>query len=384
MIVESIFCSIIDHLLAIGGGEGALVKVVRLLPPDRFRCLVMTLRGKIAPDIAAALPCRTIEVDLHCSYGLEALKAAHLIHRLVRSEQIDIVHTFFETSNIWGGLVAKLSGAPLLVSSRRDMGILRSPKHNLGYRLVNRLCDGVVVVSEEVRRNCVETEHIDPTKLVTIYNGVDVESKNSNTASAPKWLELPRLDQVVITLANIRQVKGIDVLIRAAARVRHGFPDVTFLIVGREGDPDTMSQLHELVRLNNLQHNVRFLGYRLDSPGLLRSSTIFCMLSRSEGFSNTVLEAMASGLPCVVTRVGGNPEAVVDGSTGFLVESEDYKAAADRICDLLQDPNKAAEMGRAGKERVLHNFTSKRMIRELTAFTTAWSSKAGFSAIHRG
>jgi glycosyltransferase involved in cell wall biosynthesis len=371
---------IIDHLLAMGGGEGALVKAIRLLPPDRFRCFAMTLRGKIAPEIAAVLSCRTFEVDLHCSYGLDAMKAAHLIYKLIRSEHIDIIHTFFETSNIWGGVVAKLSGAPLLVSSRRDMGILRSRKHKIGYRLVNRLCDGVVAVSEQVRRNCIETEHIDPTKVAIVYNGVDVDLKNGDPASALNPLEIPRPDQVVITVANIRHVKGIDVVIRAAALVQRRFPHVSFLLVGAENEPDTVAQLHEQVRMSGLEHNVRFLGYRPDTLQLLRSGTIFCLLSRSEGFSNTTLEAMASGLPCVVTRVGGNSEAVIDGSTGFLVESEDYKAAADRICDLLRYPNKAAKMGRAGKERVVHNFSSKRMIRELASFYEGLVSNVGISA----
>lgn len=368
---------IIDHLMVRGGGERALVRTVRLLPPNRFRCFVMSLRGHIAPELLADLPCRTLEVDLHHSYGMEALKAARQIAKLIRTEKINIVHTFFETANIWGGLVAKLSGAPLLVSSRRDMGILRSRKHNLGYRLVNRLCDGVVVVSEEVRRHCIATEHIDPGKLATVYNGVDMEEKDEDAESALNLLDLPRPDQVVITVANIRHVKGIDVVIRAAALVHRNFPDVRFLVVGGTGDLDTMAHLNELVRTTGVGSTIRFLGYRLDTEHLLRSSTIFCMLSRSEGFSNTVLEAMASELPCVVTRVGGNPEAVVEGSTGFLVDSEDYETAANRICDLLRNPCRAAEMGRAGKLRVLSNFSATRMIQELANFYEKLVTDAG-------
>ncbi|KAA6458339.1 glycosyltransferase [Acidobacteria bacterium AB60] len=370
---------IIDHLLAVGGGESALVKAVRLLPPDRFRCFVMTLRGKISHDIVPHLPCRTFEVDLRCSYDARALKAACLVRKVIRTEKIDIVHTFFETSNLWGGLVAKCSGAPLLVSSRRDMGILRSFKHILGYRLVNQLCDGVVAVSEEVRQNCIATEHIDPAKLTTVYNGVDIEVKHDSECPLLDTLDLPRLDQVVITIANIRRVKGIDVLIRAAALVRDQFPDVTFVIVGRGNEPETVAALRDLVRELALERNVRFLGYQLDTAQLLRRSKVFCMLSRSEGFSNTVLEAMASSLPCIVTRVGGNPEAVVDGITGFLVDPEDHESAAMRICHLLRNPEKAMAMGRAGRERVVRHFSSNRMIRDLVTFYEHLAFKAGRS-----
>jgi hypothetical protein len=93
----------------------------------------------------------------------------------MREENVEIVHTFFETSNIWGGLVTKIGGGPRLVSSRRDMGILRESKHRIAYRLVNRLCDGVVTVSDQVSRWCVREERIDPSKVITVRNRVELE-----------------------------------------------------------------------------------------------------------------------------------------------------------------------------------------------------------------
>src|SRR5580704_14479717 len=113
---------LIDHLLSLGGGETNLLKVVQLLPPELVRCSIGTFR--IDPKIRA-----NISVPVHVFpwkrvYHLDALKAAGALRKVIRDEHVDIVQTYFETSNLWGGLVAKLSGA-LLLSSRRDMGILR-------------------------------------------------------------------------------------------------------------------------------------------------------------------------------------------------------------------------------------------------------------------
>jgi len=150
---------LIDHLLARGGGEGNLLKVVQLLPPDIVRCSIATLR--IDPVIQKSIAVPVHVFPLRRVYGLSGFRAAWRLRRLIRKEKIDIVQTYFETSNLWGGLVAKLSGA-LLLSSRRDMGILRKAKHRLGYQVINRISDRVLAVSEEVKRFCVAHDHVEP------------------------------------------------------------------------------------------------------------------------------------------------------------------------------------------------------------------------------
>ena len=359
---------VIDHLVRLGGGEAALLRMVRLLPKDRFRCFVVTLSGGIAPHVMADLPCPAYEFDMARTYSLKALKRAIQIRRLIRQERVDIVHTFFETSNTWGGLVARISGVPVLVSSRRDMGILRTGKHKLAYLVINRLCDKVVAVCEEVRLLCINQEHLDPQKVVTIYNGIELDAIDAAQSADLTSLHIPDPNQVIITTANIRKVKGCDVLAKAAALVVREFPNATFLIAGSANEPESVEEVRQLARDAGIEDRVKILGRRHDVTRLLKSSQIFCMPSRSEGFSNSILEAMACRLPCIVTRVGGNPEAVVDGVTGFLVASEDHEATAARICDLLRDPGRAAEMGRAGRDVVVAKFSSEHMIGEVMRF----------------
>ena len=101
---------------------------------------------------------------------------------------------------------------------------------------------------------------------------------------------------------------------------------------------------------------------------ILKASQVFCLLSRSEGFSSALLEAMACSLPCVATAVGGNAEAVVEGKTGFVVAPEDHEAAADRVLQLLRDTQSRATMGDAGYRRVASEFTVHTMAANLVSF----------------
>jgi glycosyltransferase involved in cell wall biosynthesis len=359
---------VIDRLYNHGGGEEALLRIVQKLPRDKFRISVVTFDA----NPAAAQTVRTSGADLHVfpmrrAYDWNGLKTALKLRRLIRAGHVDIVHTFFETSNTWGGLIAKLSGRSLLISGRRDMGILRLKKHHIAYKLINRISDGFVAVSESVRNYSINTEGLDPSRVFTVHNGVDlarIDSTNGEAALRAR-LALPEGCSVVATVANIRKIKGLDTLLQAAAIVRREFPCVRFLVAGGCLEQRHFAELQNQVRTFGLDDNVRFLGRFEEVFSLLKLSNVFCLLSRSEGFSNALLEAMASGLPCVATRVGGNPEAIEDGQNGFLVPAEDPNTAAQRIAQLLRNPEQARRVGRAARQTVEESFTVDKMSSQL-------------------
>jgi glycosyltransferase involved in cell wall biosynthesis len=280
---------------------------------------------------------------------------------------VDIVQTYFETSNLWGGLIAKLSGA-LLLSSRRDMGILRKPKHELAYRLVNRISDRVLAVSEEVKRFCIDTERVAPEKVSVVYNGVDLphiaaNKKKRNPFADAEWANA---SHIVTCVGNIRRVKGIDVLVRTAQRVCKELPNAVFLIAGTFYEEGEYAQeIRAMIQSLGLEKNVKLLGFVADPVPLLKMSNAFCLLSHSEGFSNALLEAMACGVPSVVTRVGGNPEAIRDGENGFLVPVADEVTATDRLLFLLRNPQRAAQIGQAGQVAAHTRFSAETMINNL-------------------
>src|ERR1044071_4175446 len=185
---------LIDHLMALGGGESNLLKVAELMPPELVRCSVATFR--IKPEIRQSISVPVYIFPWKRFFHLDAWRAAVALRKLIKAEKVDIVQTYFETSNLWGGVVAKLSGAALL-SSRRDLGILRQRKHQLAYGLVNRIADRVLAVSEEVKRFCIDQEHIPPEKISVVYNGVDLQQPASEARPDPfagaDWAGAPQI-----------------------------------------------------------------------------------------------------------------------------------------------------------------------------------------------
>jgi L-malate glycosyltransferase len=358
---------VVDQLCQLGGAERAILQILRRLPPERYRASVVTFQIDEKLEELSNFPCPLHVLPLRRTYDLNAAKMAVKLKRLLESENISIVHTFFETSDIWAAPIAKWKGTRVLVSSRRDLGILRSRKHNLAYPIVNRLFDRVLAVSEEVRSFCIDHDHIPPEKVLTLYNGVDLDelSRRAMEGDAAWRTGIPDGVPLISTVANIRRVKGIDVLLRAAAMVCRAVPQAVFVIAGTVLEKQTFAELQEEVEALQLRDNFRFVG-KLHNPfSLLHASAAFCLPSRSEGFSNALIEAMACGLPCIATRVGGNGEAVDDGKNGYLVDSEDADSMAGCILQLLRDSTLAQRLGQAARKTVEFRFSVQAMMDRL-------------------
>jgi len=356
---------IIDELCRLGGAERTLLRLIRLLPPEKYHASLVTFR--LDPEVFHDFPCPFHFLPLRRTYDFNAAKMGLKLRKLIRSENVTIAHTFFETSDLWAGPIARLSGVPVLISSRRDLGILRASKHHLAYRFVNRFFDRVLAVSQEVRNYCIAEDGLPPEKVLTLYNGIELDQVAARDSTAVSHADLgcAEASHLIITAANIRRVKGLDVLLQAAAIVQREFPRAVFLIAGGVLEQEYSRELEELTRSLALSNTVKFLGAKKDVMPLLAISDVFCLPSRSEGFSNALVEAMASGLPCVATRVGGNAEALAEGESGFIVEADDPQAMAERILVLLRDPELRRRMGRRGKETVESRFSAHSMITRL-------------------
>jgi glycosyltransferase involved in cell wall biosynthesis len=360
---------IIDQLCGIGGGERMLLNTLKLLPAERFCPSVVTFKIDPSLEVFRQFPCPLYVFPLQKTYDWNAFRIAQKIRQLIKSENVAIAHTFFETSDLWGGLLAKLSGCPIVISSRRDMGILRSRKHDLAYRLLRSQFDLILTVSEAVRDFTIRRDRAAPDRVRTVYNGLELHNgsdRRSNGISR-STLGISKTAPIIVTVAHIRKVKGMDVMLRSAVAVCEAVPSTVFLIVGRVLEMECFQELQGMVRTLGLEKNVRFLGTVENVCPLLQECNIFCLPSRSEGFSNALIEAMACGLPCVATDAGGNVEAVEEGRNGFIVPTEDPATLADRLLKLLTEPALAAKMGAAGRDIAQARFGSQRMIERLTA-----------------
>lgn len=351
-----------------GGAEGILWKMTQLLPPDRYRCSIATFAADTDRVVAGSFNCPVHLFPIQRIYDWNALKTAFRLARLIRAEHVSIAHTFFPASDLFGGLIARVSGCPIVVSSRRDMGFQRSAIHRVAYRLAaGGLFDQVHAVGDGVRLRHIQQDRLDPEKVVTVHNGVDLdEIDRLRKRRCPSDFAAERATPVIICVANIRPVKALDVLVRTAAIVCREVSRARFLVVGAVGDAGYMQQVREIARSLNVSENVTFMGASAEVPSLLDASDIFYLPSRSEGLSNAMLEAMACALPCVATDVGGNRELVEDGRTGYLVPADDPEAAAQKILILLRDRQLATRMGRVGRRVVEFRFSVQEMISRLT------------------
>lgn len=360
---------LIDELCRKGGAETALLNTVRWLPSNRFRCSVITFRMDPGLPMLAEFPCPVKLLPLTCVYDWNAVQRGAQLAGFIRREKVDIVHTFFPSADLWGGMIAKVARCPVLVSSRRDMGFMRRAKHRMGYRILAPMFDKVLTVSEEVRHFSIEHDRLAPSRVSTLYNAVDLTRipVTIDRHEIRGSLGVSGASQVIASVGNIRNVKGFDVLVRAAAIVCREFPKAVFVIAGGQdpAEPQCLRELEKLCAELGIAGNVKFLGPLENVLLLLKASDAFCLLSRSEGFSNALLEAMACGIPCVASRVSGNSEALNDGTSGFLVESEDHESAAAQICVLLRDRKLAQCMGERGQSAIRARFTPEIIIAQL-------------------
>jgi glycosyltransferase involved in cell wall biosynthesis len=351
-----------------GGAERSLLKTVQLLPPDRYRASIATFCHPEDVRFLNLFPCPIHLLPLERAYGWNSVKVALLLRDIIQCERVSVVQTFFASSDLLGGAVARLSGCPVLISSRRDMGFQRQRKHHIGYRMMASAYDRVHTVSDAVRDYTIQHDRVDPAKVVTIPNGVDTERIAEHFD--PEFRSRHGLDDashVIVDVGSIKPVKGYEVLVRAAGLVRQRFPKAVFAIAGPVQNIPYFGELQRLIQSLGLDQNVRFLGNVDPVYPLLHASDIFCHLSLTDGLSNAMLEAMATGLPCVISRVGGNPEVVEDGGSAFVVPPSDHRHAADRLLELLSDPGRRQAMGARSRQIVEDKFTAEHMVQRFIA-----------------
>src|SRR5437016_7033103 len=184
---------------------------------------------------------------------------------------------------------------------------------------------------------------------------------------------------LIVVVCRLNEGKGLEYFLEATVIVRKQFPAARFLIVGDSiVDATYRPALERKARSFNVEDCVIFTGHRSDVPKLLEEVNLSVLPSLSEGLSNSLLEAMAAGLPVVATNVGGNPEIVQDGITGILVPPRDPAAMADAIIRVLEAPEMAKRFGLAGRERVMNHFSLETVIRRTSERYMMLLERRGF------
>ena len=298
--------------------------------------------------------------------SINGLRQLLRLARFLRRGKFHVMHAYDLWANLLGVPAARLALTPIIVSSRRYLAEhdWYTARRARILRAVYRLSTYVVVNSNSVRQLLVERDHIPSERIHVIYNGVDVDRfTRPRRNKARKSLSVKENSKVVVVLANMYAVKGHTHLITAAIIVCACLPDTTFLLIG---DGPERPMLEQRIKSLNLQRNILFLGSREDIPDLLACCDLSVLPSESEGFPNSLLEAMAAGLPVIATCVGGTPEIIENGINGLLVPPKDPSALARAILRVLGDSEFAKKLAISGQERVRKQFSFDRLIAQTT------------------
>jgi glycosyltransferase involved in cell wall biosynthesis len=227
------------------------------------------------------------------------------------------------------------------------------------FKFIWHQADRIIAISVAVKKWLVKDCGLAPEKVQVVYYGIEPErwSLPSHDLRS-KWELNGQL--LVGTIGRLEPVKGHDILIRAMPSVVQQFPQTTLLIAGH--DPwDYGRVLESLVTQLGMEKHVRFLGFQDDIPSFLHAIDVFAFASRSEGFGQVVIEAMAAGKPVVVSRIAPLTEIVIDGETGFYAEPENPESFAEKILWFLSYREEAQNMGKRGREVVRKQFSAETM-----------------------
>jgi len=356
-------------VFAIGGTERHLMNLMHGLEASRFDlefgCFIRW--GQFLPEVEAR-GLRIHEYRVRRLYGIHTAHQQLRLARDLRRARAQIVHTYGFYPNVFAIAAARLARSPVVVASIRDTGCFMTANQRRVQRLACRLAHHVLVNAEAVKRWLVDDGY-DGGKISVIHNGLDPSRFAGVVGGAAlrAELSLPPNAPLVAMVSRLNRLKGVEEFLQAVSRVADRFEDARFLIVGDNGTPDGSDYRRELERRVaelGLERRVVFTGFRLDVPRLLSEVAVSVMPSLSEGLPNTVLEAMVAGVPVVATRVGGTAEVVDDGVTGLLVPPGDAAALAKAIEQLLAEPESARRLGRAGRQRVIQEFSLERMVRQ--------------------
>jgi L-malate glycosyltransferase len=345
-----------------GGSERQAISLITALKNEgSFDVFAGTLNDEgILKQQVESLGFQNIPVfPLNSFYDLNFMQQVRSCARYLKANKIDVIHTHDFYTNVFGMAAATLARTPVAIASKRETAGMRSPSQEKLERFAFKRADALVVNSGSVK------EYLDDGSILTekirvIYNGIDTsifEQRQDDTTIRQKLgLPLGNGIRLITIVANLRhEVKNIPMLLRAAAEVLKSVKSTAFVIAG-EGA--LKGVLEDYAAELGVADNVHFIGRCLDVPALLASSYVGVLTSTAEGFSNALIEYMAAGLPVVATSVGGAAEAVVDGETGYLIDSDDDHALAAKLIMLLQDKGLSEMMGASGRRTVEERFSA--------------------------
>lgn len=349
---------------ATGGMATHLRVLCTRLKTEGYQITVAAPQNTWTPAGVAHVP---LEIADKIALHRDVLESGRL-HGLMHSGRYDLVHTHGLKAALLTALARKnLKNLPSVVTLHNALPKRRNWWSDTILRWTLNSADALVVVSQAQERDLHSRKLIDPARITTIHNGIALPPRgafsHTDRNAIRAHLGVTPEECLVITVARLLVAKGIGDLIQAVHLLREQ-PLLRFVIAGDGPDRPHFTALAASLKVSS---RVSFLGYRHDVGELLQAADLFVLPSHSEGTPLSVMEAMAASCAVVATDVGGIPEIVEDGKTGYLVPAHDAGAIAQAVTQLVATPAHRRALGEAGRQRVETHFTQERMLTELTS-----------------
>lgn len=335
----------------LGGTEGQVLELLRGLQ-HRYQLSVGVLdeAGPLMEQVwKLGHPIRSFPLNGGVMRPNTALQIGRLAAWL-KETRTDLLHVHDFFSTMVAVPAAKLAGVKVVVG-RLDLAHWHGPAQRRVLTGLTRTADAVVVNADAIRRMLVQEDGVPPRLVHVIHNGIDLRRFD---ARAEQGLQAPLPDTgghpVVVHVANMNHpVKRQEDLLVALAQLNHAGVKLHAFLVGDGPRRLALERLAQALGVGAVAH---FLGHRTDVPAIWRRVAMGVLCSTSEGLANAIIEGMAASVPMVVTNAGGNPDLVVDGERGLLVEPRRPSELAVAFRRLLSDPDWARRMGAAGRHFV--------------------------------
>lgn len=343
------------YRLDFGGLENGLVNLINRSPVG-FEHIIVTQCG-VNPEFSKRIQIPVQLFDLVKQPGQD--KGMYLrLYRLLKQINPDIVHTR-NLATIECQIPAFLAGVPYRIHGEHGWDVSDPEGRVRKYQFLRRICGlfihRFVPLSSHLETYLTSAVGIPAKKVTRICNGVDLSrfKPKSESKSDDGVLKL-------ICVGRLEQIKGHRYLLEALNLLKQQklAEKVNLTLVGEGSCRDS---LMTYISKNDLSHCVNMIGARSDIPELMQEAQGFVLPSEAEGISNTVLEAMATGLPVIATQVGGNSDLIVPEETGFLVPSKSPAAMAEAIRVWLANPAKRVEQGKRAAQRAKATFSLEAM-----------------------
>ena len=350
----------VAKVTGIAGAENhllALLPALRALGVDAEVVLLQEPGRPVAQLVRAFLAAGVPTFELAINMDLDPWLVGRLA-RLVRSRGAHAVHTHGVHADLYGRLCLQgLDGVLLLQTRHNDDRFRRLWIMRLLNQWLARRCVRIIAISDAVREFVCAVEGIPPRKVERIYYGLDAAPAPQNVVDLRTelgWAGAPLIGFV----GRLTGQKGVDVLLNAFAIVHRALPTARLLLIG---DGPQRAALAALAGGLQISAAVHFAGWREDARAQMAALNVLAIASRWEGFGLVTLEAMQAGVAVVASRVSALPEIVLDGETGLLVPAANAAKLAAALLALLQDPQRAMQLGENGRLRAAQLFTVKQM-----------------------